>query len=66
LPKGAWHLLATFLVSILAIINSYHKDYLVLVIDLIKKSVAAYSIAPGIRIIVYEFFYVFAEIGILF
>jgi len=32
----------------------------------IEKSVAAYSVAPGIRFIVYEFFYVFAEIGILF
>jgi len=47
-------------------INRYHKNYFVFVIDLIEKSVIAYSIAPGIRIIVYEFFYVFAKIGILF
>jgi len=54
------------LVSILAIINRYHKDYFVLAINLVEKSVAAYSITPGIRFIVDEFFYVFAEIGILF
>jgi len=53
-------------VSILAIISRYHKNYFALVINLIEKPVAAYSITPGIRIIVYQFFYVFAKMGILF
>ena len=39
-------------VSILAIIHRYHKDYFILVINLIEKSVASYSIAPGIRLMV--------------
>jgi hypothetical protein len=37
-----------------------------LVINLIEKSAAIYSIVPGIRFIVYEFLYVFTKIGILF
>jgi len=44
--------LGYFLVSILAIINRYHKNYFALVINLIEKPVATYSITPGIRIIV--------------
>jgi hypothetical protein len=56
----------SLLISILAIINRYHKDYFVLAINLIEKPVAAYFITSGIRFIVCEFFYVFARIGILF
>jgi hypothetical protein len=59
-------LFLSLLVSTLAIIHRYHKDYFIFAINLIEKSVAAYSIAPGIRFIGCELFYVFAEIGILF
>jgi hypothetical protein len=50
----------------LAIINGYHKDDFLLAINLVKKPVAAYSVAPGIRFIDCELFYIFAKIGILF
>ncbi len=54
------------LIGVLMAVRSCHENYLFLFINFIEKPVVAYSVAPGFGLVVGEFFYVFAEIWVLF
>ena len=58
-------LLHFWLICTFSGIRVYHENDFFLIVDGVKESVSTYSIPPGFRLVVNEFFYVFAKVRIL-
>jgi len=59
-----WYRSSLQLIGAFSGIRVYHENDFSLIVDGVKETVSAYSIPPGFRLVVNEFFYVLAKVRI--